>query len=168
MTGRYQQRHGWEFNPACESNPAWTQDSNLADMLKESGYTTGMVGKWHLGYLSQFHPLNRGFDHYFGVLVAVIFIDQSRPDVESIGNWPQTRSSKGVYDGHKLIEVEDYSTDVFTDRAVDFIKQKHRRSFFTSVTQPHIRHYKQQKSTPAATSTLPIPPRAFTPAWWHP
>ena len=81
------------------------------------------------------------FDHYFGVLAGgSIFIDQSRPDVESIGNWPSKRdSSKGVYDRHKLIEVEDYLTDVFTDRAVDFIKQKHQAPFFLylSHTTPH-------------------------------
>ena len=143
MTGRYQQRHGWEFNPAAriETSGMDPEQMTLADMLKESGYTTGMVGKWHLGYLPQFHPLNRGFDHYFGVLAGgSIFIDQSRPDVESIGNWPSKRdSSKGVYDGHKLIEVEDYLTDVFTDRAVDFIKQKHQAPFFLylSHTTPH-------------------------------
>jgi len=143
MTGRYQQRHGWEFNPAAriETSGMDAEQITLADVLKESGYTTSMVGKWHLGYLPQFHPLNRGFDHYFGVLAGgSIFIDQSRPDVESVGNWPSKRdSSKGVYDGHKLIEVEDYLTDVFTDRAVDFIKQKHQAPFFLylSHTTPH-------------------------------
>ena len=89
MTGRYQQRHGWEFNPAAriETSGMDAEQITLADVLKESGYTTSMVGKWHLGYLSQFHPLNRGFDHYFGVLAGgSIFIDQSRPDVESVGN----------------------------------------------------------------------------------
>ena len=143
MTGRYQQRHGWEFNPAAriETSGMDAEQITLADVLKESGYTTSMVGKWHLGYLPQFHLLNRGFDHYFGVLAGgSIFIDQSRPDVESVGNWPSKRdSSSGVYDRHKLIEVEDYLTDVFTDRAVDFIKQKHQAPFFLylSHTTPH-------------------------------
>ncbi|NCF33829.1 MAG: sulfatase-like hydrolase/transferase, partial [Proteobacteria bacterium] len=143
ITGRYQQRHGWEFNPAEKIviSGMDAKQITLANVLNDSGYATGMVGKWHLGYKPQFHPLNRGFDHYFGVLAGgSIFIDQSRPDVESIGNWPSKRdSSKGVYDGHKLIEVEDYLTDVFTNRAVDFIKQKHQTPFFLYLghTTPH-------------------------------
>ena len=143
MSGRYQQRHGWEFNPAAriETSGMDAKQITLADMLNASGYTTSMVGKWHLGYLPQFHPLNRGFDEYFGVLAGgSIFIDQSRPDVESIGNWPLVRDrSKGVYDGRTLVEVEEYLTDVFTNRAVDFIKQKHTAPFFLylSHTTPH-------------------------------
>ena len=143
MSGRYQQRHGWEFNPAerIETTGMDAKQITVADMLSESGYATGMVGKWHLGYLPQFHPLNRGFDNYFGVLAGgSIFIDQSRPDVESVGNWPLKRDrSKGVYDGHKLIEVDDYLTDAFTDRAVHFIKQAHDAPFFLylSHTTPH-------------------------------
>ncbi len=143
MSGRYQQRHGWEFNPAerIETSGMDAKQITLADMLSDSGYTTAMVGKWHLGYLPQFHPLNRGFDGYFGVLAGgSIFIDQSRPDVESIGNWPRKRDrSKGVYDGHELVEVDAYLTDVFTDRAVDFIKQVHKAPFFLylSHTTPH-------------------------------
>ena len=69
MTGRYQQRHGWEFNPAAriETSGMDAEQITLADMLKESGYTTSMVGKWHLGYLppvsstkSRLRPLFRG------------------------------------------------------------------------------------------------------------
>lgn len=72
ITGRYQQRFGHEFNPRW--NPASTVDglplseSTLADALRGAGYTTGIVGKWHLGAHPQFHPNRRGFDEFFGFL----------------------------------------------------------------------------------------------------
>lgn len=72
MTGRYQHRFGHE------NNPAWKPESTteglpldqimLPQLLKKAGYTTGAVGKWHLGAHPQFHPLKRGFDEYFGAL----------------------------------------------------------------------------------------------------
>lgn len=72
LTGRYQQRFGHE------NNPAWLPDDTVAGLpltettlpqvLKHSGYSTGAVGKWHLGAHPQFHPNQRGFDKYFGVL----------------------------------------------------------------------------------------------------
>lgn len=72
LTGRYQQRFGHE------NNPAWKPESTvlglplsqttLPQVLKTAGYTTGAVGKWHLGAHPQFHPNRRGFDEYFGLL----------------------------------------------------------------------------------------------------
>lgn len=51
LTGRYQQRHGWEFNPAGRDLHAGMslQETTLADELRALNYATGMVGKWHLG-----------------------------------------------------------------------------------------------------------------------
>lgn len=72
LTGRYQQRFGHE------NNPAWLPESTVAGLplsettfptlMKQAGYTTGAVGKWHLGAHPQFHPNKRGFDEYFGAL----------------------------------------------------------------------------------------------------
>jgi arylsulfatase A-like enzyme len=143
ITGRYQQRHGWEFNPAEKIvfSGMDAKQITLANVLNDSGYATGMVGKWHLGYKPQFHPLNRGFERYFGVLAGgSIFIDRSKPGVESIGNLPLQRDqSKGVYDGYNLVEVDGYLTDVFTQKSVDFIQQKREKPFFLylSHTTPH-------------------------------
>ena len=67
LTGRYQQRHGWEFNPAGRDSAVGLdlEQRTIADELKSLGYTTGMVGKWHLGQANDYHPLSRGFDSYF-------------------------------------------------------------------------------------------------------
>ena len=72
MTGRYQHRFGHENNPAWK--PESTTDGlpldqvTLPHLMQKAGYSTGAVGKWHLGAHPQFHPLKRGFDEYFGAL----------------------------------------------------------------------------------------------------
>ena len=115
--------------------------SKSADVLKKRG----LSGKWHLGYLPQFHPLSRGFHDYFGVLAGgSIFIDQSRPGVESIGNWPRQRDRlKGVYDGTALVQVDELA-DAFTNRATQFIENK-RTIFFIRAITPHGCRCRRQK-----------------------
>ncbi len=74
ITGRYQTRFGFEFNPIGPRNeepgvglPA--SEKTLADRLRdEAGYATALVGKWHLGGTAPFHPLRRGYDEFFGFL----------------------------------------------------------------------------------------------------
>ncbi|MGE3820998.1 MAG: sulfatase-like hydrolase/transferase [Isosphaeraceae bacterium] len=72
LTGRYQQRFGHENNPAWLPQNARVglplDQSTIADALRESGYETGAVGKWHLGAHPSFHPNRRGFTSYFGLL----------------------------------------------------------------------------------------------------
>ncbi|MEZ5386122.1 MAG: sulfatase [Prosthecobacter sp.] len=73
MTGRYQTRFGFEFNPIGPKNadPAIglpVKETTLAERLRASGYATGIVGKWHLGGTAAYHPARRGFDEFFGFL----------------------------------------------------------------------------------------------------
>lgn len=73
ITGRYQQRFGHEFNtgPAEEAGPDVglpLDQVTMADRLEQLGYRTGVIGKWHLGYVPKFHPFERGFDEFFGFL----------------------------------------------------------------------------------------------------
>jgi arylsulfatase A-like enzyme len=55
LTGRHQSRFGHEFNPSGKNGLPLTE-STLPERLKEAGYATGMVGKWHLGSLSEQVP----------------------------------------------------------------------------------------------------------------
>ncbi|MEJ7830289.1 MAG: sulfatase-like hydrolase/transferase, partial [Segetibacter sp.] len=55
LTGRYQQRFGHEYN-ADGPNGLPVTETTIADRLKTVGYTTGLVGKWHLGANTQFQP----------------------------------------------------------------------------------------------------------------
>jgi len=71
MTGRFQTRFGHEFNPTGAKNelPGYglpTGEKTLADVLHDVGYTTALIGKWHLGGTAPYHPFRRGFDEFFG------------------------------------------------------------------------------------------------------
>ena len=71
LTGRYQTRFGYEFNPTGAHNEhpdAGLPGSQLtlARHLHNAGYTTALIGKWHLGGHAKYHPLRRGFDEFFG------------------------------------------------------------------------------------------------------
>ena len=147
LTGRYQQRFGHEFLP--EADPTGQSglpigESTLADAMRSAGYTTGMVGKWHLGDKDVFHPLNRGFDHFFGVLTsATDYIDPTRADVKSASYSKKThtfelsnpsdwrgRGKNFVARGNVPVDEGDYITDAFTREARAFIRENKDAPFF--------------------------------------
>ncbi|MHC4542593.1 MAG: sulfatase-like hydrolase/transferase [Planctomycetota bacterium] len=67
MTGRYQQRFG--FYTAPDSRVGMPLgEITVADLLRKEGYTTAVVGKWHLGLEPEYRPLKRGFDEFYGFL----------------------------------------------------------------------------------------------------
>jgi arylsulfatase A-like enzyme len=73
LTGRYQTRFGFEFNPTGAENAAPgiglpVSEKTIANHLRDAGYATGLVGKWHLGGTAPFHPQRRGFDEFYGFL----------------------------------------------------------------------------------------------------
>lgn len=72
LTGLYEQRFGYEHNPSnsyYQTDGLQPGDVLLSHRLKALGYTTGIVGKWHMGAVDGFNrPLNMGFDEFFGFL----------------------------------------------------------------------------------------------------
>src|SRR4051812_5048340 len=66
LTGRYQTRFGHEFNAGAAGSGLPLTETTIATRLKAAGYSTALVGKWHLGSEPQFHPNKRGFDEFFG------------------------------------------------------------------------------------------------------
>ena len=141
MTGRYQQRHGWEFNPSGRDSTTGmsTGERTIGDAMRSAGYRTGLVGKWHLGSQPPHHPINRGFDEFFGFVGGgSIFIDPSVPGIES---WGRVRTGPNPM-GRGLDEevvVEEYLTDRFTAEAVDFIERHAQTPFFLFLSHktPH-------------------------------
>lgn len=126
LTGRYQQRFGHEFNPG----PAPQGDiglplteKTLADRLKAAGYSTGMVGKWHLGNAPKFNPVNRGFQEYFGFLGgANTYFPNKGPRA---GN---------IVRGLDTVDEKEYLTDAFAREAVAFIDRHKKDPFFLYLT----------------------------------
>jgi arylsulfatase B len=73
ITGRYQTRFGFEYNPigAANADPAIglpLEETTLPEVLRNAGYATALIGKWHLGGAAKFNPQRRGFDTFFGFL----------------------------------------------------------------------------------------------------
>lgn len=133
MTGRYQQRFGHEFNPgpkAPEEFGLSLKEVTLPSRLKAAGYATGMVGKWHLGFEEKFHPLQRGFEEYFGFLGGA----------HSYLDWEKQLP---ILRGMKPVVEQTYLTDAFGREAVAYIerhKQKDKPFFlywtFNAVHMP--------------------------------
>jgi arylsulfatase B len=67
MTGRYQQRFGYEFNGSDKKGGVSLNEILLPRVMKEAGYATGMVGKWHLGPSGPYYPTARGYDFFYGM-----------------------------------------------------------------------------------------------------
>lgn len=114
LTGRYQNRFGHEFNPDGATNGLPLTEKTMADRLKTAGYATGLVGKWHLGARPEFHPLQRGFDEFYG------FLGGSHSYFQSAGMWRGTNS----------VTELDYTTDAFGREAVAFIERHQREPWF--------------------------------------
>lgn len=126
MTGRYQQRFGHENNPAWlpEDTKAGLplSQTTLAQVLKTAGYTTGAVGKWHLGAHPSFHPNKRGFDDYIGALGGGhAYIPRAKAGVEY--SIPLDRN--GQPESHS-----EYLTDTFGQEAVKFLERNQQNPWF--------------------------------------
>ena len=108
MTGRYQPRFGYEFNPIGARN----EDPNaglplgqktIADVLVDAGYVTGMFGKWHLGGTAKYNPIRRGFDEFFGFLhEGHYFVPQ--PYTDSTTTWLRRKVLPGGGEGRWISE----------------------------------------------------------------
>jgi len=124
MTGRYQQRFGHEFNPGPpgEADDVFglpLTETTIADRLKALGYSTGMVGKWHLGYRPDLHPQKRGFEEFFG------FLGGSHPYLDAGFN-----SNNPILRGTERVNETDYLTDAFAREAVSFVERHKQHPFF--------------------------------------
>jgi arylsulfatase A-like enzyme len=128
ISGRYQQRYRIEAPLGASNGPAGEQGlpatgRSLPQLLKNNGYRTGLVGKWHLGYKKEFSPGVHGFDYFFGLKSGLI-------------DYYQHTDSTGQHDlweNDQPAHVKGYSTDLFTERSVKFIEENAGQPFFLEV-----------------------------------
>jgi arylsulfatase A-like enzyme len=123
LTGRYQQRFGHEFNPGPpnENNShvgLSTRELTIADRMRAAGYLTSLIGKWHLGYTDEFHPLNRGFQSFFG------FLEGAHP------YFPDRQGKRLLMRGHKEVAESTYLTSALAREAVQYVRDHHQEPFF--------------------------------------
>ena len=129
ITGRYQGRFGFNTNPSVDPKNSKIgiphEEQNIAEVLQSAGYSSAIVGKWHLGSHPDHHPLNRGFDYFFGFLSGghnYLPENLTVSDLSAVTkNWQWYRTR--IMENHKRIEIDDYLTDELTDAATAFIER---------------------------------------------
>jgi arylsulfatase A-like enzyme len=125
LSGRYQQRFGFETNPGPEQQASDKfglplAQTTLAERLKVAGYATGMFGKWHLGYREPFQPQNRGFDEFFGFLGGANRYYAGDRNADAV---------KLLRNGQAITE-DQYLTEAFAREAAKFIAGHKDQPFF--------------------------------------
>ncbi len=114
LTGRYQQKFGHEFNPTHSGTGLPLTEITIADRLKKVGYTTGLVGKWHLGNIPAMVPQKRGFDDFFGFLGGA----------HNYFKW------EGMLRGAEPVTGDEYFTDAFGREACSYIERNKDKPWF--------------------------------------
>ncbi|PHS12089.1 MAG: arylsulfatase [Blastopirellula sp.] len=121
------------------------KEITIAEALKEKGYATACIGKWHLGHHKQFLPVNNGFDYYFGIPYS--------NDMDRVNDAPRGRESfwdpKVKYWNVPLIRNEEIIeqpadqttiTKRYTEEAIRFIDENQKKPFFLYLphSMPHV------------------------------
>jgi arylsulfatase B len=181
LSGRYQSRFGYDYNPVGEQNehpdvglPA--SEQSLPQALRDQGYATALIGKWHLGGHPQHHPLRKGFDEFFGFLheghfyvpppyrgVSSILRRRTLPDGAQ-GRWtspdgqltlsttagrrdePPYDANNPIMRGGQPVVESEYLTDALTREAVDFIARHREQPFFLYLSYSAVHSPMQAKS----------------------
>ena len=140
LTGRYQQRFGHEFLP--EADPSGQSglpigESTLADAMRSTGYTTGMVGKWHLGDNAPHRPQDRGFQDVLWHRCGGI---GQASDYWGNDYFDDTYERAGVGNMQgRFQKFEGYCTDVWFREGLRFVERNKDKPFFLylALNAPH-------------------------------
>lgn len=152
LTGRYQARFGFDRNPHMDPTDIKSglplEEKMISEVLKPVGYTSSIIGKWHMGTHPKLIPNKRGFDHFYGFLAGghkyfpeeLIYqdvetgLEQENPK-KSWLSWYHTK----ILENEKIVETDEYLTDELSNEAVNFIKREKDNPFFLylSYNAPH-------------------------------
>jgi arylsulfatase A-like enzyme len=122
-------------------------ETTIAEMLKQKGYATAVIGKWHLGHLKPFLPLQHGFDEYFGLPYS-----NDMWPFDYVGNPAKPGTRKTSFPALPLIRGNDKIAEIntlddqakltkmYTDEAISFIKRNSKKPFFLYLphSMPHV------------------------------
>lgn len=132
LTGRYPFRYGMQIGaiPSGAKYGVPTDEWYLPQSLHEAGYTTALVGKWHVGHAKrEFWPRHRGFDYFYGALVGEI--DYFTRKAHGITDW---------YRNDQQIREEGYVTTLIGEDAVKVIDKHDAEKplyLYLAFTSPH-------------------------------
>ena len=136
MTGRWQHRlRGGADEPISSRSRGSSalglppSHPTLPSILRDAGYHTALVGKWHLGYPPHFHPLQSGYQEFFGALSGGMDYFTHR----------DTAGVHDLWDGEAEVQRPGYLTDLISERAVAYVKRERKDPFLLSLhyTAPH-------------------------------
>ncbi len=150
LTGCYSNRVGIGGalfpNSLIGLNP---KEETVAEVLKKSGYTSGIFGKWHLGYQREFLPLQQGFEEFLGLPYSndmwkynldgsVATLEQNK----NKANYPPLPLIDGNDAVKEIVTMDDQAqlTTMYTERAVSFIEKHKKEPFFLYLphSMPHV------------------------------
>jgi arylsulfatase A-like enzyme len=133
ITGRYQYRLRVGLEEPLGGNVIGLppEHPTLPSLLKKAGYGTSLIGKWHLGSLPNFGPLQSGYDHFYGFRGGALDYYRHTPG----------GPNEDLWDDDVQVHQMGYLTELFGNRAVDVVKgyAKTRQPFFASLhfNAPH-------------------------------
>jgi arylsulfatase A-like enzyme len=135
MTGRYPARttvglyEPLDWTAADSSVGLIPSTPSLPALLRQSGYTSHLTGKWHLGFTAASSPLANGFDSFFGYNGGGIdYVSHTDPN-----------GVPDLFIDRETVHLEGYLTHLLTNDAVSFLYRKHKQPFFLSIqfNAPH-------------------------------
>jgi arylsulfatase A-like enzyme len=139
ITGRYQTRFGYEANPLQHDRTKPTglgvdlAERTMGEAFKSLGYTTSIIGKWHLGDTEAHYPNNRGFDHFWGIRGGSRHYWYNPEECDVPG------SPRAIEHNGTQIKIDGFLTDLMADQAIEFVETNKDKPFFIflSFTAPH-------------------------------
>ncbi|EWH08975.1 sulfatase [Catenovulum agarivorans DS-2] len=150
MTGRYQHEFGSQFNLADYSTHGIpTSETYFSTVLQQAGYSTGLVGKWHLGEEPEYRPNVRGFDYFYGMLGGghvyhtkdFVRVKDHDPADKSVWLYKIPLMENDEYASEEGYDDNLYITDMLTDVAIDYIDRESAKPnpffLFMSYNAPH-------------------------------
>ena len=122
-----------------------SSEITIAEILKNEGYYSALVGKWHLGTAPSYDPTDQGFDDSLQ-LMGGLYLPRDHPDVVNVKTgelidemvWASTQYSVRK-DKSEVFEPRGYITDYYTDEAIKVIEKNKNRPFFLFLSHfaPH-------------------------------
>ena len=114
-----------------------SEQITIAEILKDKGYYTAHIGKWHLGQMEGSHPIDQGFDDSLSMM-GTLYLPENHPDVVNSRNlndpidnmvWTVGRFSAS-FNKSDDFEPDEYLTDYYTNNAIKVIEENKNRPFF--------------------------------------
>ena len=137
LTGRYPIRNApHNFGPESK-NGLPLEEITIANLLKDKGYATMAIGKWHLGHQPEYLPTSRGFDDFYGLPYSNDMILPWCP-------WLTEEHKLFLYEGSEAVEEIGFNQDEltvnYTNKATEFIRSHKDQPFFLYLahSMPHL------------------------------